>query len=123
MPRRIEAQYRRHWSYVPGLWNLYFREQVNLGASLRSVSRGAAAEPQDQVEQDSALAAADLYDKLHAGYYVSQTGKRCKIDGDMSKLRFAEDITSMQRRLLADFSFRTRAISGTQEIRSSIGKV
>ena len=34
LPRRIEAQYRRHWHFVPGLWNLYFREQVNLHTGL-----------------------------------------------------------------------------------------
>ena len=123
MPRRIEAQYRRHWSYVPGLWNLYFREQVNLGASLRAVSRGTAAEPQDQTEQDAGVAAADLYEKLHTGYYLTQTGNRCKIDGDVSKLRFAVGVTSLQKRLLADFSFRTRAIGGTQEIRGKIGQI
>ena len=54
LPRRIEAQYRRHWSFVPGLWNMYFREQVNLGVSLGAtskVSKGQAAEP---VEQNAA---------------------------------------------------------------------
>ena len=34
MARRCEAQYRRHWQFLPGLWNLYFREKVNTGPSL-----------------------------------------------------------------------------------------
>jgi len=121
MPRRIEAQYRRHWAYVPGLWNLYFREQVNFGASLGAISRGGAALPQDQIEQDAAMAAADMYEKLHSGTYLTQTGQRRQIAGDMSKLRFAIGVTPQQKRLLADFSFRTRTISGTQEIRTRIG--
>ena len=34
LPQRIEGQYRRHWGFTPGLWNLYFRERINLGVSL-----------------------------------------------------------------------------------------
>ena len=67
------------------------------------------------------MAAADLTDKLAAGFYIAQEGKRCRIAGDMSKLRFAEGITPMQRRLLQDFCFRTKSIPGTQDIRSKIG--
>ena len=29
LPRRIEGQIKRHWTFVPLLWNLYFRERVN----------------------------------------------------------------------------------------------
>ena len=123
MPRRIEAQFRRHWSYTPSLWNLYFREQVNLGASLGAASHGARSMPQDAVEQDAAMAAADLVKKAASGFYRTQDGRRRSIQGDMSKLRFAEGVTPLQRRLLQDFSFRTKGIAGTQEIRSKIGHV
>eukprot|EP00959_Pyramimonas_sp_CCMP1952_P420688 8812130-Pyramimonas_sp.AAC.1 len=34
LPRRIEGQFRRHWGFAPALWNLFFKERVNLGASL-----------------------------------------------------------------------------------------
>ena len=34
LPRRVEAQFRRHWTFVPMLWNLYFRESVNFGKQL-----------------------------------------------------------------------------------------
>ena len=123
LPSRVEAQYRRHWSFVPGLWNLYFREQVKLGVSLSAVSRGKGAAPQDVVEQDAAMAAADLYEKLQTGHYLTQEGKRRRIDGDMSKLRFATGITPRQRRLLSDYNFRARQVQGTQEIRSKIGHI
>ena len=123
MPRRIEAQFRRDWTYVPSLWNLYFREQVNLGASLGARSRGSKAAPQDAIEQDAAMAAADLIKKASVGFFKTQDGKRRPISGDMSKLRFAEGITPLQKRLLQDFSFRTKGIAGTQEIRSKIGHV
>ena len=67
MPRRIEEQYIRHWAFVPSLWNLYFREQVNTGLSLSAQSQAHAAVPQEAVEQDAAVAAAQLYRLLTHG--------------------------------------------------------
>ena len=109
LPRRVEAQFRRHWHFVPGLWNLHFREQLNTGGSLSAVARAGPAEPLENVEQDAAMAAADLYEKLHTGWYQTQTGKRRRIDGDVSKLRWAVGVTPTQRRLLGDYDFRARA--------------
>ena len=120
LPQRIEGQYRRHWCLTPALWNLYFWEQLNTGVSLSTLSRGEAARPCDDTEQDAALAAAELYEKLSSGTYVTQSGVRKKIDGDVSKLPYAENLTSANRRLLQDFSFRTRSMPGTQAIRSKI---
>ena len=62
LPRRIEAQYRRHWAFVPGLWNLYVREQVDIGVSLRCRSVGVKNQPLESVEQEAAMAAARLYE-------------------------------------------------------------
>ena len=123
LPQRIEGQFRRHWSFVPGLWNLYFREQINLGANLRLGAQARTSEPAIGMDVDAAMAAADLYEKLHRGYYTTPDGKRCKIDGDTSKLSFAVGISDKQKQLLADFRFRTRLLPGTQEIRSTIGRV
>ena len=55
LPQRIEGQYRRHWGFAPGLWNLYFREQIKLGLSLSAVSRGKRAEPFVNIEHDAAM--------------------------------------------------------------------
>ena len=41
----------------------------------------------------------------------------------MTKLRFADGIQPVHRRLLADFRFRTALLPGTQEIRTKIGHV
>ena len=76
LPQRIEGQYRRHWSFTPALWNLYFRECVNLGISLsvkRSVLDTTGAQ---QVETDAPIAAADLLEKLEHGYYRDNHGKQ-----------------------------------------------
>ena len=56
MSQRIEGQYRRHWGFIPGLWNLYFREQVNLNVSLSVATMVNASEAQESVEQDAAVA-------------------------------------------------------------------
>ena len=67
-------------------------------------------------ETDAAIAAADLFQKLKNGYHLDR-GKRRKINGDYSKLMFAENLGALQRRLLADFRFRCSALPGTHEIR------
>ena len=121
--QRIEGQFRRDWSIIPGLWNLYFREQINLGVSLKAVSRTTSNMPALPTEQDAAVAAANLYERLSSGSYRDQYGRRRKIDGDTSKLMYAEGITTLQKRLLADMRFRTRMIPGSQEIRTKIGHI
>ena len=78
LARPVEGQYRRHWSFVPSLWNLYFRDRVNLGVSLRNVNHGACSTPAESEEQDAGVAAAELYRKLEHGTYVDQSGKRRK---------------------------------------------
>ena len=75
----------------------------------------------EEVETDAAIAATDLFEKMEKGYYRDQNNKRRKIDGDFSKLLFAEKLSSLQRKLLSDFRFRSRGIPGTQEIRTQIG--
>ena len=120
LPQRIEGQFRRHWGFTPALWNLYFRERVNLGIGL-SVKRSACVDgPNIEVETDAAMAAADLLEKLEKGTYLNG-GKRRKINGDFSKLLFAENLSKLQRKLLSDFRFRCKAIPGTQEIRTKTG--
>ena len=117
LPQRIEGQYRRHWGFTPALWNLYFRERINLGAGL-SVKRGLDVScPSSTIDTDAATAAQDLLLKLENGYYLDR-GKRRKINGDFSKLQFDEKLSKLQQRLLADFRFRCKAVPGTQEIRT-----
>ena len=58
LPQRIEGQYRRHWGFTPALWNLYFRERVNLGISLSVKNRSV--DPASGQVEDAAMAAAAL---------------------------------------------------------------
>ena len=93
---------------------------INLGISL-SVKRNADVASHD-CETDAAMAAADLFEKLEKGSYM-YNGKRKRINGDFSKLMFAEKLSPMQKHLLADFRFRCKAVPGCQEIRTKIGHV
>ena len=94
LPQRIEGQFRRHWGFAPALWNLYFRECVNLGASLKINRNIKASTPHDAVEQDAAQAAAGLVQILEKGSYTVN-GKRRKINGDFSKLCMADNLTNL----------------------------
>ena len=124
LSQRIEGQFRRHWSFIPALWNLYFRERINIGGSLqvRSVAPGAGSTTSEVLDTDAAMAGASLFQKLESGHYMDR-GKRRKIDFDASKLPFAEHLSRTEKQLLADFRFRTSMVPGTQEIRSKIGRV
>ena len=51
---------------------------MNLGTSPGAISRGVAAEPQEQPEQDAAIAAAELHEKLLTGHHATQHSKRRK---------------------------------------------
>ena len=119
MPQRIEGQFRRHWGFGPAVWNLYFRERINLGVSMCVKSTCDASRPNKSVDEDAAMAAGIRMEKLDKGAYLDR-GKRRKIDGDFSKLMYAEHLAALQRKLLCDFRFRCQSIPGTQEIRKNI---
>jgi len=121
LPQRIEGQFRRHWGFTPALWNLFFRESVNLGVSLSVKTDSQDGKSGKVIDTDAAIAAADLFEKLGKGKYIDPKGKVCRINNDASKLPFAVNLSNLQRRLLADFRFRCGAIPGTQEIRTKIG--
>ena len=121
LPQRIEGQYRRHWGFTPGLWNLYFRERLNLGVSLRVKNFSKPKQVDTVQDEDAAMTAASLVKKLEHGYYRDQNNKKRKINGDFSKLCLAEHLSELERKLLADFRFRCKALPGTQEIRTKIG--
>ena len=124
LSQRIEGQFRRHWGFIPALWNLYFRERINLGGGIqvKTNAPGAEVSSSDVPDTDAAMAAASLLQKLESGHFMDK-GKRRKIDYDASKLPFAEHLSHTEKQLLADFRFRSAKIPGTQEIRRTIGKV
>ena len=71
--------------------------------------------PQQELEQDAAMAAASLLKRLQHGCYLDN-GKRRQIRGDFTKLIFAEGLTVHERKLLSDFRFRCQALPGLQTV-------
>ena len=63
-PKHIEGQFQRHWGFVPALWNLCFREHVNLGISLSVKNRQLSLGTDENKEQDAAMAARDQFDEF-----------------------------------------------------------
>ena len=123
LPRRVEGQFRRHWVFVPLLWNLYFHEQVHKSRSLALQGMPKAGLPMDDEEEDATAAAARCYQRLHTGTYTSASGKQLPIRGDTSKLLFAEGTTRKQQQLLRSMHFMGAAQPGTQEARRQMGHV
>ena len=121
LSQRVEAQFQRDWSFLPSIWNVLFRTRVNTGQGLALRSRAGDDPPDCGREQDAAAAAAKCLKLLNTGSYVTQGGKRRRIDGDVAKLEYAEGLTRTERHLLRDMRFRTRSIPGTQEVRRMMG--
>ena len=127
LPRRVEAQFRRHWAFVPALWNLYFRERINFGKQLSTKQRakGKGSEPAtfDHDEDDKARLAGRLYKRLEKGSFVDSAGRTHPIAGDATKLYFAVGTSDAERRLLRDHEFLTSLIPGSQAIRRRMGRL
>ena len=127
LPRRVEAQFRRHWAFVPALWNLYFRERINFGKQLwtRQTQKGKGSEPAtfDHDDDDKARLAGRLYKRLEKGYYTDANNVQRPIGGDTTKLYYAVGTSDAERRLLRDHEFLTSMIPGSQAIRRRMGKV
>ena len=49
---------------MPALWNLYFRERVNLGISLSVKNRQLSLDTDENKEQDAAMAARDQFEEF-----------------------------------------------------------
>ena len=69
------------------------------------------------------MACCEIYKLLDKGTYRTVTGARRPIAGDMTKLRFAEEMKRDHKLLFANFRFRSSVLPGTQEIRTKIGHV
>ena len=82
------------------LWNLYFRERVNLGQSLAFKNRSVAGSAMDVPGEDAASAAARCCQRLHEGTYRTPDGKRRRIACDTAKLLYADDASRKDRELL-----------------------
>ena len=125
LPRRVEAQFRRHWAFVPALWNLYFRECINFSKHLSMRQKQKSSDPTsfEHDDDDQARLAGKVYKRLEKGQYEDANSVRRPIAGDTSKLYWAVGTSEGERRLLRNVEFVSSAISGTQATRRRMGKI
>ena len=88
--QHILGQFRRIWSFLPSALNLWFRSEINLGASMRVSTPMSEDKVCDSLEEDAASAAADLYKLMQTGTYTDSRGRRKKINNDSTKLMYAD---------------------------------
>lgn len=115
LPRQLVGQFRRHWSFIPALWNLFFRQKVHQSGAVRAQAIINPEEPQEDVEEDAASAAAAAYKILHTGSYGTPSGKRRKIAGDVAKLLYMDHKSDKIKELVRKFLYSSSKLPGTQD--------
>ena len=66
-------------------------------------------------------AAAELYSVLQSGSYSLGNGKKRAVAGDISKLKFAHNLSPEAKLLQRNLSHVSSQVNGTQEVRTKIG--
>ena len=121
LPCRVESQIAWDFELLPGVWSLRFASQVNLGTSLaikRALQKG---QHDNSAQEDIGKAAARIYELLAKGKYKQPgSDKLLPINGDLSKLSCAVDITQTQQALLRNYMFMSGKLAGTRQIRREI---
>jgi len=121
LPCRVESQIAWDFELLPGVWSLRFASQVNLGTSLaikRALQKG---QHDNSAQEDIGKAAARIYELLAKGKYKQPgSNKILPINGDLSKLSSAVDITPTQQALLRNYMFMSGKLAGTRQIRREI---
>ena len=120
LPARVEANVRGSWPLVPAVRNLTLKRDALFGdeAACRHAvdrSRAGNVHAAELIE-----AATNLYKKLQDGHWWDGKKKR-RINGDVSKLALATDLTEMERNLIKDLVFLQKKHAGTQQVRLMIG--
>ena len=117
MVRRVEAQFRRDWTFTYTLWNYLFRTAVNTSRTVYSYSNRKDNDLGQKDCQDLEDAAVSIC-KAMRGTYTGPDGIRRKVNGDMTKVRYAiEKLSSTAQKLVSNIEHTTRKIAGTHEIR------
>jgi hypothetical protein len=117
MARRVEGGVRNDWSLIPALRNLTAKWAALTGdgaAVKHTVDRE---KPGNVHAAELSHAAASLYKRLQHGKY--NDGQRLrKINYDVSKLRYATNLTDMEKKLVEDWLSRT--VGHVNEIKTII---
>ena len=68
LSQRIEGQFRRDWSFVPALWNMYFKECLLSGHSISVGTLADASQPTAISRELLTVALEKIYNKLDSPF-------------------------------------------------------
>ena len=77
----------------------------------------------DNPTEDSqvGIAMKRLYELLHAGDYMDDTGQRKRLNGDISKLHKVIGLSPLQGAIIRNMFFMSAHLAGTRQVRKTIG--
>lgn len=120
---RPEAQFQWDWQLCPAVLSLNFASLVNTSASL-GLKRAMRMSGADALtDKDMGETLKSLYTKLMQGEYKDSAGRRHAVAGDVSKLAYIENLTDLERALLANMHFISSRLAGTRQMRRHIGHI
>ena len=120
LARRIEGQMRQDWGLVPAVRNVSMRHEAITGTRMAVKQPMEPGIPIESLGRGLVRAASPLYTMLWKGSYKVGSKQR-RVAGDITKLRFAENLTTMQRTLLRGVDFIGATLPGTQQVRLKTG--
>ena len=121
MLRRVETQFRRDWTFGFTVWNYIFRTMINLQKNTYMYTipdeRGGR---RPLTNEDILKGVCEIQQKLCRGKYKDVTGEMKAIKGDLSKVRYAPNLSEAAKKVLDNCEARTRRIPGTHEVRQTM---
>ncbi|CAJ1460811.1 unnamed protein product, partial [Effrenium voratum] len=120
MQRRVEAQFRRDWTFGFAVWNYLFRTAVNLQKNAYMFSApNADGGGYHSLQPEEIVAGAQELARRLNGTYTDVNGGEKPVRGDLTKLRFA-NLQPAARKILANVEARAANIPGTHEVRKTM---
>ncbi|CAJ1413430.1 unnamed protein product, partial [Effrenium voratum] len=120
MQRRVEAQFRRDWTFGFAVWNYLFRTAVNLQKNAYMFSApDADGGGYHSLKPEEIVAGAQELARRLNGTYTDVNGGEKPVRGDLTKLRFA-NLQPAARKILANVEARAANIPGTHEVRKTM---
>ena len=117
MANRVESQIASDWTFLGAVRNIQVRHQAAHAELLKTCRTVLPDEPAESRATQLTQAAVSLYQKLNSGTY--NNGKR--INGDFSKLRYADDLSRVERYLVSQCEHVAKTIPGMHQIRVMMG--
>ena len=118
--RRVEAQVRNDHAALPIVRSNWFQYVVETGSSMFAPYLAKKDQPRADVANDLIKAAAELHQALWHGNTGAGRHKT-PINGDTTRLPYANGISKIARRLAWNMHFRCQTLPGVQQIRRLMG--